>query len=163
MSKQSLNGNQNNISKLFDLVNSVIYAIAGFLFILVAFFALVYSIWNFIATIQSSHWQLPFMASVIIQFVSDLLLVLIIMEVFRTVKNQFEENRESLMPYLYIGIISAVRGILSVGAKILSVGEKPSEFSSAMIELGVNAAVILALGVTIKLLKNLFPKDRKEL
>jgi hypothetical protein len=57
MSKQSWNGNQNNISKLFDLVNSVIYAIAGFLFILVAFFALVYSIWNFIATIQSSHWR----------------------------------------------------------------------------------------------------------
>ena len=67
------------------------------------------------------------------------------------------------MPYLYIGIISAVRGILSVGVKILSVGEKPSEFNSAMIELGVNAAVVLALGVTIKLLKDLFPKDRKEL
>jgi len=85
------------------------------------------------------------------------------MEVFRTVKNPFEENRESLMPYLYIGIISAVRGILSVGVKILSVGEKPSEFNSAMIELGVNAAVVLALGVTIRLLKDLFPKDRKEL
>jgi hypothetical protein len=55
-------------------------------------------------------------------------------------------------------IISATRGILSIGARLsiegaglLKAGSTapPAEFTTAMIELGVNAAVILALGITL--------------
>jgi hypothetical protein len=60
----------------------------------------------------------------------------------------------SLRPFLFIGIISATRGILLIGAK-LTVGtntDRGANFTNDMIELGVSAGVILALGITIKLL-----------
>jgi uncharacterized membrane protein (DUF373 family) len=92
-------------------------------------------------------------ANAIIKFVSDLLLVLIIMEVLGTVIHYLKAHATSLRPFLFIGIVSATRGILSIGAR-LSVEGRISEqdFISAMIELGVNAFVILALGITLKLI-----------
>lgn len=59
------------------------------------------------------------------------------------------------MPFLFIGIISATRGILAVGARlaIRPDGTIPAPaFRQAIIELGVDAAVIIALGVALKLI-----------
>jgi uncharacterized membrane protein (DUF373 family) len=87
---------------------------------------------------------------------SDLqvLLVLIITEVLGTVIHYLKAHVTSLRPFLFIGIISATRGILEIGAK-LSVG-KVDNFNQAMIELGVHAAVVLALGITLRLLDKNF-------
>jgi hypothetical protein len=41
---------------------------------------------------------------------------------------------------------------LSIGARLSIETVKGSEFNQAMIELGVNALAILALGITLKLL-----------
>lgn len=114
--------------------------------------------------IQSSQWQPHVMGKAIIQFVADLLLVLIIMEVLRTVIDYLRQSGRSLRPYLFIGIVSATRGILSIGAKLSVGGERlqASEFTFAMIELGVNAAVILALGVTLKLLGDFLVKNEED-
>ncbi len=61
----------------------------------------------------------------------------------------------SLRPFLFIGIVSAPRGILSIGAR-LSVNEVTGDaFRDAMIELAVDGGVILALGLTLKLLGKL--------
>lgn len=143
---------------VLDRGDSLIYAIVGVCFFLGAFFALGYSFWDFtvgMAPVFTLSAQPATVAKAIIQLVSDLLLVLIIMEVLGTVIHYLKEHATSLRPFLFIGIVSATRGILSIGAR-LSVGEvKPGDFSNAMIELGVNAAVILALGVTLKLLGKL--------
>jgi len=123
-----------------------------------ALVGLAYSFWDFsvgIAPVFTLSAQPAAVAKAIIQLVSDLLLVLIIMEVLGTVIHYLKAHATSLRPFLFIGIVSATRGILSIGAR-LSVGEvKPGEFSNAMIELGVSAAVILALGITLKLLGRL--------
>src|SRR5713226_6614374 len=110
---------------------------------------------------RSKRWGMKRLTSTrmgaIIKLVSDLLLVLIIMEVLGTVIHYLKAHATSLRPFLFIGIVSATRGILSIGAR-LSVEKVtlPSpEFTSAMVELGVNAAVILALGITLKLLGKL--------
>src|SRR3989442_5347940 len=145
-------------STLLDRGDSFIYAIVGACFFVGALFALGYSFWDFsvgMAPVFTLSAQPPSVAKAIIQSISDLLLVLIIMEVLGTVIHYLKEHATSLRPFLFIGIVSATRGILSIGAR-LSVGEvKPGDFSNAMIELGVNAAVILALGVTLKLLGKL--------
>lgn len=140
-------------SNLLERGDSIIYTIVGACFFLGGFIALGYSFWDFINSIYTRPLTPPNFASMIIQFVSDLLLVLIIMEVLGTVTNYLKSHTTSLTPFLFIGIISATRGILSVGAR-LAVGENVN-FNQAMIELGVNAAVILALGITLKLLGKL--------
>jgi uncharacterized membrane protein (DUF373 family) len=100
-------------------------------------------------------------AQAIIEFVSGLLLVLIIMEMLGTVIHYLREHTTSLGPFLFIGIISATRSILSIGARLSIEGFSLSaiDFTHAMIELGVSAAVIVALGVTLKLLGTLSEAD----
>jgi len=154
-------------SKLLDRSDSLVYAIVGVCFFLSGLFALGYSFWHFgetilnisgmVAEAASAHnptTPQEVVAGAIIQLISDLLLVLIIMEVLGTVVHYLKSHITSLHPFLFIGIISATRGILSIGARLSVEGSAvPSqEFTRSMIELGVNAGVILALGITLKLL-----------
>jgi uncharacterized membrane protein (DUF373 family) len=139
-----------------ESADTIIYAIVGASFLLGALCALGYSFWVFGSemTVALSAGRISDIASYIIQFVSDLLLVLIIMEVLGTVLHYLKAHATSLRPFLFIGIVSATRSILSIGARLSIAGSNvdPAEFTRAMIELGVSAAVVLALGVTIKLL-----------
>jgi uncharacterized membrane protein (DUF373 family) len=152
---------------LLDKADSIIYAIVGVSFLIGALVALGYSFWNFasnaISAIGAGHPAE--LATAVIEFVSGLLLVLIIMEVLGTVTHYLKSHETSLRPFLFIGIVSATRSILSIGAK-LSVGQESinsitAGFESAMIELGVSALVILALGITLKLLGRLVEDDAK--
>jgi len=51
--------------------------------------------------------------------------------------------------------VSATRSILSIGARLSIKEVTGSEFNNAMIELAVSGGVILALGITLKLLGKL--------
>jgi uncharacterized membrane protein (DUF373 family) len=140
---------------LLDRADTYVYAIVGVCFLLGTLFALGYSFWDFSISLMlvpglKMADQPAAVVGSIIKLISDLLLVLIITEVLGTVIHYLKEHVTSLRPFLFIGIISATRGILSISAK-LSVG-KVDNFNEAMIELGVHAAVVLALGITLKLL-----------
>lgn len=139
---------------LLERGDSIIYAIVGICFFLGALFALGYSFWDFEFGMTQMNLDPPVVATAIIKLVSDLLLVLIIMEVLGTVIHYLKSHATSLRPFLFIGIVSATRGILSIGAKLSIESEKVTQqvFVNSMIELGVSAAVILALGITLKLL-----------
>ena len=140
---------------LLEKADSIIYAIVGISFLIGALFALIYSFWDFGERVMGAIHQSSTLgiANAVIEFVSGLLLVLIIMEVLGTVIHYLKSHATSLRPFLFIGIVSATRSILSIGAR-LSIGQE-SSFNNAMIELGVSAAVILALGITLKLLGRL--------
>src|SRR2546421_10332441 len=144
---------------LLERSDSFIYAIVGICFFLGAIFTLGYSFWDFGSTIFNVQGLVnavttpqSIVAGAIIKLVSDLLLVLIIMEVMGTVIHYLKSHATSLRPFLFIGIVSATRGILSIGARLSVNQVTGSDFNNAMIELGVNGAVILALGITLKLL-----------
>lgn len=85
--------------------------------------------------------------------------MLIIIEMLSTVIHYLQVHATSIQPFLFIGIVSATRSILSVGARLSIEGFNISaaDFMHAMVELGVSAAVILALGITLKLLGRLEP------
>ena len=141
---------------LLEQADTLIYTIVGICFLLGAFITLGYAFWEFGLQITDALNKsgLSDVAAAIIQFVSDLLLVLIIMEVLGTITHYLKSQATSLRPFLFIGIISATRSILSVGARLSVAGSgiQSDEFQHAMIELGVSAAVVLALGITLKLL-----------
>ena len=104
----------------------------------------------------------------IFSLVNDLLLVLIIMEVLRTVarflrKRELNVDVEDLVPFLVIGGISAARRILAIGAS-LSLNEAQhvehqvgnidaslnwDRFNQAMIELGVDAGLIIVITLAL--------------
>jgi uncharacterized membrane protein (DUF373 family) len=82
--------------------------------------------------------------------VNGVLFVVIVLEIFRTVLAHLEGGGFQLRPFLIIGIISAVRHILLVGALAASNGN--TQFNHAQIELGVNAGVALVLVIALVLL-----------
>lgn len=150
---------------------SIIYLLVGACFLGAAALSLIFGIVSFALTTQalfheglSKSMSEGAGATAIINFVSDLLLTLIILEVMGTVVRYLQVRATSLKPFLIIGIISATRGVLAVGAR-LSVGgtEVTVEgFRHSMIELVVNAAVIIALGVTLWLIGRRFGDDVEE-
>jgi hypothetical protein len=60
---------------------------------------------------------------------------------------------------LFIGIISATRDILTVGAELSLVGEQ-TPLVRTMTELGVNAGVVVALSVALVLVRRFARLDR---
>lgn len=149
-------------TKFLEFADSVVYLFVGVCFLLAALFSLVYGLLGFAQSIDSIQ-NFPaglfgdkgVGAQTIISLVSDLLLTLIIMEVLGTVVHHLRDKETTLKPFLFIGIISATRGILAVGARLsvnANVTGHVDEFTLDMIELGVNAAVIIALGVAMKLI-----------
>jgi uncharacterized membrane protein (DUF373 family) len=150
-------------SRFLDGADSIVYAVVGVCFLLAAILALVYTFWAFglsvvgLQTLPMNQWPGQG-AQAIIELVSGLLLVLIIMEMLGTVIHYLQVHATSLQPFLFIGIISATRSILSIGARLSIQGFNLSaiDFMHAMIELSVSAVVILALGITLKLLSKLF-------
>jgi len=95
--------------------------------------------------------QLPFPENVT-TVVNGALFVVIVMEVLRTVVAHFEHTGFQLQPFLIIGIVSATREILTVGARLSLAGDKaPSALRNALLELGVNAGVVLGLAYAQRL------------
>ena len=148
-----------------QVVDTVVYILVGVCFCVAALYSLGYAGYSFVtqlaARLHAGQGSLPDMlfgggqaGQDIITFVSDLLLTLIIMEVLGTVVHHLRDKETTLKPFLFIGIISATRGILAVGAR-LSVSTDAhitDDFVRNMIELGVNAVVIIALGAAMKLI-----------
>ena len=139
----------------------LIYGLVGVCFFMGALFTLGYAFYHFYhqlvnpAPINGQVFNAADpqnIAQAIINLVSDLLLVLIIMEVLGTVLHYLRERATSLKPFLFIGMISATRGVLAIGARLSVTKVTGEDFREAMIELGVNAAVILALGITLRVL-----------
>lgn len=92
-------------------------------------------------------------AATVTDAINGVLFVVIVMELLRTVMAHFERGGFQLQPFLVIGIISVVRHILTVGARLTLGGEAPSQFARTQVELAVNAGVVLVLTVGLVLIR----------
>jgi uncharacterized membrane protein (DUF373 family) len=109
--------------------------------------------------LATSHEQLSQAATTSL---NGLLFAIIIMEVMRTVMAHFDRGGLQLQPFLTIGIVSAIREILSVGAR-LSLQSPGQDGGSSMIhlallELAVNGALVVGLAVALMLVQYLAPR-----
>ncbi len=129
--------------RLLQRADELVYVVVGLLFLVAAVAMGGYSIETFVR-----HWNDDFPLA-LITFINDLLLVLIILEVLGTVRRYLETGTTSLEPFLYIGIISATRRILAIGAQTTLGKVNGESFQHLMIDLGVNGGVVLALAVAL--------------
>ena len=107
--------------------DALVYALVGLMFLAAAIGMLRYSVVAFPGNLEHDGF-----------LINDLLLVMIIMEVLRTVLSYLAERGGSLRPFLFIAAISATRRILAIGAQMSVAGETlgPDRFRQAMIDLG---------------------------
>jgi uncharacterized membrane protein (DUF373 family) len=91
--------------------------------------------------------------------VNNVLFIVVVLELVRTIVARLEGGGFQLQPFLVIGIISATRDILTVGAELSLVGGR-LPLARTMTELAVNAGVVLALAVALVLVRRFARLDR---
>ncbi len=133
--------------KYVDFVEDIFHAILALSLFVIGIGAFFYSIKRLIETA-------PFFPNGMIQGVNDILFIVIILEILRTVISRFTDGVYQLDKFLIIGVIAAVRHILTVGASLTLTAQKTDEaFRRALYELGLNALVVIALVFAIFLSK----------
>jgi uncharacterized membrane protein (DUF373 family) len=122
-----------------DKLEDILHGFLGIILFVIAVLAAGYSLWRLIDT-------RPFFPTGMIQGINDTLFVVIILEIMRTVIVRFTDGIFQLDNFLIIGVIAAVRHILTVGASLTLDQENSREhFNRALIEMGVNTGIVLAL------------------
>ena len=122
-----------------DKLEDILHGFLGIILFVISVLAAVYTLKRLIQT----H---PFFPVGMIQGINDILFVVIILEIMRTVIVRFTDGIFQLDNFLIIGVIAAVRHILTVGASLTMENTKTKEyFNRALMEMGVNTGIVVAL------------------
>lgn len=130
-----------------ERIEEVFHVILGIFLVGIAIAALYFSVMRVFETT-------PFFPTGMIQAINDILFIIIILEILRTVVARYTDGVFQLQNFLIIGVIAAVRHILTVGASMtLASGKSKDEFDRAVIELGISTVIVVALVFAIFLAK----------
>jgi uncharacterized membrane protein (DUF373 family) len=130
-----------------ERVEELFHVILGIFLLGIAVAALYYSVVRVFETT-------PFFPTGMIQAINDILFIIIILEILRTVVARYTDGVFQLQNFLIIGVIAAVRHILTVGASMtLASGKSQAEFDRAVIELGISTAIVIGLVFAIFMAK----------
>ena len=89
-----------------------------------------------------------------LRLLNDLLLVIILLELFRTVVRFLQTEVLLLYPYLAVGIIACTRRILTASAELSHMPEVTTElFNRYLMDVGLNVAVIIILIIAVVLIR----------
>jgi uncharacterized membrane protein (DUF373 family) len=89
-----------------------------------------------------------------IQAINDLLFVIILLEILRTVIGRFTSGSYQLESFLVIGVIASVRSILTVGATLTLGNDVSAEkFDRLLFELSASAVISLLLVISLAVAK----------
>lgn len=123
-------------NRLLTIIDDVILILVGLGIVAVAGLLMLEAVTDFVFYNQHS----------ISHIISDLMFVLIVMELFRQVMRQLNRHTFSLNPFIFIGVIASIRGILLTQMKI-GMGEEGWE--GGVIKLGIHAIIVLVLVISM--------------
>jgi uncharacterized membrane protein (DUF373 family) len=145
ISKADSDENQSSMipTRVLDTAEDVFHVVLTGLLFLVALGAVIFTVVRLFTTPN-------FYPDGMLQAINDILFVVIILEIARTVIARFNSGFYQLSRFLVIGVIASVRHILSVGSSLtLSIGKTPEAFERGVIELLVNSGIVVALVLAI--------------
>jgi uncharacterized membrane protein (DUF373 family) len=120
------------------------YITAGVSFLALGMVVFVHAWFTFATTLGKG------VLSAVLALIHDLLLVIIILELSRTIINFLKTRIITLEPFLYICIIASTRRILTIGAQIAYTEEVTDPvFQRYLLDLGANVLVIVALVLAV--------------
>jgi uncharacterized membrane protein (DUF373 family) len=126
-------------ANFIDKLEDILHGFLGIILFIISVLAAGYTLQRLIQT-------RPFFPLGMIQGINDILFVVIILEIMRTVIVRFTDGIFQLDNFLIIGVIAAVRHILTVGASLTMEKKKTTEyFNRALMEMGVNTGIVVAL------------------
>jgi len=133
--------------KYVDFIEDIFHAVLAIALFVIGVVAFFYTTKRLLETD-------PFFPNGMIQGINDILFIVIILEILRTVISRFTDGVYQLDKFLIIGVIAAVRHILTVGASLtLESTKTDAAFERALLEMGLNALIVIALVFAIFLSK----------
>lgn len=140
--------------RLMEAVDGWGYISAGVSFLALGMVVFVHAWYSFVSTVGMR--VLP----AVLALVHDLLLVIILLELFRTIINFLKTKVITLEPFLYICIIASTRRILTTGAQIAYIEDLTDQvFHRYLLDLGANVFVIVLLVVAVSMARKAPPPD----
>lgn len=124
-----------DLNRIFSFLDDMILVVVAFAVIALAVLLLYEAATDFF--LLSAH-SIP-------HIISELMFVLIIMELFRQVLRQFNRHEFSLNPFIFIGFIASIRGLLLTQMG-LAMGEL--EWLEGVVQLVVHAVIVLVLVIS---------------
>lgn len=88
-----------------------------------------------------------------IQILDGVLLVMMTMEIVYTVTLSLQSHKLVAEPFLIIGIIAAIRRTLVITAESTRLEDKPDQFQSTLLELGLLAFIVGIMAVSIYIMR----------
>ncbi len=126
--------------RLMERLEKYGYITAGISFLLLGMVVFTFGWYQFLLGFNSN------IPRAVLVLMNELLLVVILLELVRTIINFLKSRTVSLEPFLHVGIIAAVRRLLTIGAEVTLQGEvSPDRFEQYLLDALVNVGVILAL------------------
>ncbi len=146
------------ITRLIHRVENLIQIGIAFSLLGIAAVILVYTVYHLVHQLASGREIIH----TSIRAIQDILLVIIILEVLWTVVNYIESQSIPLEPFLFIAIISGVRGLILQSTKTIEAGHQ--DIYTIAMEIGIHGVSILLLVVALYILRKsrCFLKMEKE-
>jgi uncharacterized membrane protein (DUF373 family) len=142
----------------FSRAEDLIYVGLGLLLAAIAFALLITEIVYFgqyVSTVSLSEN--------IVFLLDRILLIIIFVEVLYTVQVSFRQHILQPEPFLVVGLIAVTRRILVLTAEMSKLAkDTPEGFYNAMIELGLLTVLIIALVVSLRILRQANRANEKE-
>lgn len=140
---------RSRVSASFTYIEDAIYVGLGLLLAVVAGALLINEIIDFSSYIMASA-----LSDNIVMLLDRILLIIIFVEVLYTVQVSFRQHVLQPGPFLVVGLIAVTRRILVVTAELPKmIKEDQAIFHNAMLELALLTVLIVALVVSIHLIR----------
>src|SRR6188508_2619596 len=130
---------------VMETLDGLGYITTGFSFLLIGMVVFAHSWYVFLLSVGSAT------VPAVLALVHDLLLVIILLELFRTIINFLKTKVITLEPFLYICVIASTRRILTTGAQIASMEELTDQVFHRYL------LVVLALVLAVYLMRRAVP------
>lgn len=129
-------------------IGQFVYVLVGASFLIVALLGLTSAWINFFESVSRGVFP------AIVSLTNDTLMILIILEVLETILSYLRTHVLLLEPFIYIGIIAAIRRILAAGASlsVLEGNANRELLITYLADLAMNTLVILILVFSVFLL-----------
>lgn len=116
------------------------YITAGMSFLVTGMVIFIYAWYVFLASVREGVMHAALLLT------NELMFVLILLELFRTVINFLRSREIRLEPFLYIGIIAAMRRVLTGGAMLSGLEELSEKlFQRYLWDIGLNIVIVILL------------------
>lgn len=133
------------------------YVTVGLSFLVVGMVSFANAWYAFWVTVQSGVLK----SAVVLT--NDLLFVLILLELFRTVINFLRSQVITLEPFLYIGVIAGMRRILTSGSDLTDMHLVSTEvFQRYLWDVGLNVVIVIVLVLAIFLYRSRIESKKLE-